>query len=110
MKISYKKASVLAASALALLITGCNSPKEKAAEKTADLIENNADTVRDIADDTADKMESRADKMDTKMDGKDPPAEMVRDNQAAAIRADADVKATVMENTADAVRKDAKNK
>lgn len=111
MKISLKHTSIVTSIAvIGLFVTGCNSPAEKAAENTADVIEDNADAARGVADNTADKMEVQADKLDHKLDGKDTPAEKAMDNQAAAVRAQAEVKADAMDNSADAIRKAAKGK
>jgi hypothetical protein len=100
MKISLKKTSILTSMAtLGLLVTGCDSPAEKAAENAADVIEDEAVTVRDTGENVADKIEDRGDAAEGEME-----------NKADGVRDAADNMADAMENNADAARKAANGK
>ena len=75
--VGNRTALFAALGAASLSIAGCNSPAEKAAENTADVMEDNADAVRDTADNTADAME---DKAEVKADAMENKAEAVRNS------------------------------
>jgi hypothetical protein len=106
MKTSIRLALMLAtASALTLTVAACDSPKEKAADESAQVLENDAIAIRDSADNAADSMEARAIELDTKMDGKDLAAEHAMAQEAKAVRDKADTEADAIEDRADGVRK-----
>ena len=89
MKLSVKHISILTTIAAAgLFVTGCNSPAEKAADNTADVIEDDADAVRETGENVADKVEDRGDAAEKAMDNKADAIE----NAADAVRDKADGK------------------
>ena len=68
-------------------VAACNNtPAEKAAENTADMMEESADAVRDNSEMKADNMEDKADTLDNRVDGMDSKAEQNMENRAAAVR------------------------
>ncbi|MGI8602939.1 MAG: hypothetical protein ACR2OZ_08045 [Verrucomicrobiales bacterium] len=88
---------------LAATLAACDSPEknrqERAAENTADTLENRAEAVRKDSERKADAIEST--KQGTDKLNPATPA----DDAARAVRKDGENKADALENKADAVRK-----